>query len=244
MNHQATHETSLQNMVSRLGTVSFFKHMGESDLKDIVLAGQVRNFQADSTLFRESEHPAGLHVIVRGQVNLYRVGLQGIEYIIHILKPVTMFNEITVIDRLPNPVTAVAVVDSMTWQLSPEGYQSLVPRYPAVGYGLLYMLAKRNRLLLTHYEDLMSRPVLARTAKLLHALSKGGQQIVNRYDHPNRRIAAMAATVPEAISRSLRILKENDVIECTRSQIKIVSVETLTQYALVEPTLLKYESTG
>lgn len=234
------YETELQTMVTRLGTVSFFKHMPELALKDIVLTGQLRNYQADTWIFREGEPAAGMHVIMRGQVNLCKVGLQGIEYIVHIIKPVTMFNEVTVIDILPNPVTAVAVMDSTTWHLSPERYQNLVQRYPEVGRGMLYILAKRNRLMLTHYEDLMSRPVLARTAKLLHALSKGGQQIVNRYEHPNRRIAAMATTVPEAISRSIRILKENDVIECSRSQIKIISVEELTRYALIEPTILEY----
>jgi len=229
-------------MARRLGSVTFFKHMPEQALLDIVTAGQVRYFPADAILFREAEPAAGMFVISKGQVNLCKVGLQGIEYIVHILKPVTMFNEVTVIDNQPNPATAVAVVETRTWQLTPERYQQLVSRYPEVGLGLLNVLAQRNRQLLTHYEDLMSRPVLARTAKLLHALSKGGQLAINRHDHPNHRIAAMAATVPEAISRSIKILKENEVIECNRAQIRILSVDALTRYDLVEPTILEYRS--
>jgi CRP-like cAMP-binding protein len=157
------------------------------------------------------------------------------------IKPVIMFNEVTVIDQGPNPVTAIANIDSATWKVSPENYHELMRRYPEVGIGLLKILAERNRLFLARYEDLMSRPVLARTAKLLYSLSECGQQPINRYDHPNQRIAALAGTVPEAISRSIKILKDNNVVECTRSQIKILSTEALTDFALVEPTILEYK---
>lgn len=230
----------LQSLIARLGSVSFFKHLPESALKDIVFAGQIRNFSANSTIFREGEPSAGMHVLLRGQVNLCKVGLQGIEYIVYIIKPVIMFNEITVIDNQANPVTANTTVDSTTWQVSYDQYKMLMNRYPEVGIGLLQILARRNRLLLTRYEDLMSRPVLARTAKLLYSLSQSGQQPINRYDHPNQRIAALAGTVPEAISRSIRTLKEKGVIECTRSQIKIVSLDELITFAMVEPTILAY----
>ena len=230
----------LPSLVARLGTVPFFKGMPLAALKDIVFAGQLRHYPANSAIFREGDEAAGMHVLFRGQVNLCKVGLQGIEYIVHIIKPVIMFNETTVIDGLPNPVTAIACVDTTTWQVSAEDYQRLMKRYPEVGLGLLRILAKRNRALLARYEDLMSRPVLARTAKLLYSLSQCGQQPVNRYDHSNQKIAAIAGTVPEAISRSIKTLKENGVIECTRAQITILSIEALTSFALVDSSFLEY----
>jgi len=232
----------LHSLVGRLGNVSFFKNMPETALKDIVFAGQIRNYPANATLFREGENAAGMHVLFRGQVNLCKIGLQGIEYIVHIIKPVIMFNEITVIDGQPNPVTAVAAADATTWQVSPEPYQMLMHHYPEVGLGLLRSLAERNRLLLARYEDLMSRPVLARTAKLLYSLSQFGQQPINRTDHPNSRIAAMAGTVPEAVSRSIRIMKENGVIECTRKSITILSIAQLICAAQIDTTMLAYRT--
>lgn len=234
-------DIALQSLVARLGNVSFFKNMPVAALKDIVYAGQIRNYPAKSTLFREGEAAAGMHVLFRGQVNLCKIGLQGIEYIVHIIKPVIMFNEITVIDGLSNPVTAVAAEDVTTWQVSPEQYQILMDRYPEVGLGLLRILAERNRILLARYEDLMSRPVLARTAKLLYALSEYGRQPINRYDHPNQRIAAMAGTVPEAVSRAIKILKENGVIDCTRKLITILSVDQLICAAQIDTSILEYK---
>lgn len=244
MDSNSIHSVDQNSLVVRLGTVSFFKHMSVSALKDIVFSGQVQAYPADSTLFREGGEAAGLFVLLRGQINLCKVGLQGIEYIVHIVKPVTMLNEITVIDMQPNPVTAVAIDESITWHISPDNYHRIARTYTEVNLGLMHILAERNRILLAQYEDLMSRPVLARTAKLLYTFSNCGRQPINRYEHPNYQIAAMATTVPEAISRSIKILKENGVIECTRSQIMVLSVDALTHYALIEPSFLYYGSGG
>ncbi len=114
-----------------------------------------------------------------------------------------------------------------------------IQRYPEIGLGLLCILAERNRVLLTRYEDLISRSVLARTAKLLYCLNKDDDAPINRYEHPNNRIAAMASTVPEAVSRSLKILKKEGIIECSRAQIRILSREKLSWYAQIEPIILE-----
>lgn len=217
-----------------------FKGMPRSSIIDIIYAGQVQNISIDVPLFREGDSAAGLFVLLEGQVRLMKTGLQGIESIIYILKPVVMFNETTVVDGKPNPVTAIADEDCKVWQITPNRFQMLLRRYPEIGLGLLCILAERNRVLLTRYEDLMSRSVLARTAKLLYTLNQGEDTPINRYEHPNNRIAAMAATVPEAVSRSLKILKKEGIIECSRAQIRIISREKLSCYAQIEPIFLEY----
>lgn len=242
MDDHPRHMFDLQTLVQQMGNVSYFKGMPESALRDIVDSGQILLYRAHSVIFREGESAAGMHVLLRGQVRLTKVGLQGIESIIYLLKSVVMFNEATVIDGKPNPVTAIADQDCVTWQISYDRYQLLMQHYPELGIGLLRIMADRNRVLLARYEDLMSRPVLARTAKLLISISQNGQKPINRNEHPNQRMAAMAATVPEAISRSIKTLRLNQVIECTRAQIKVLSIDELTKVAMIEPIILEYRS--
>lgn len=234
----------LEFLVNRLCAVPHFKGMPISALKDIVYSGQLLHCLAGSVIFREGEPAAGMYVLLDGQVRLTKTGLQGIESIIYTLKSVVMFNETTVIDGKPNPVTAVADQNCTTWQIFPNRYQMLMRQYPEMGLGLLRILADRNRVLLARYEDLMSRPVLARTAKMLLALNQDGSKPINRYENPNRRIAAMAATVPEAVSRSLCVLRKKGIIECNRAQIKILSHEELIKYAQVDPIILRYPFAG
>ena len=232
----------LQNLVGRLGTVPLFKGLSEAARKEIVFAGQVLNYPAGTHIFNEGEPCSGLYVLFTGQVHLYKLGLQGQETIITIIKPVVLFNEVAVLDGGPNPVTAVAVQDCTVWQVGYGSYQLLMNRYPEVGIGLLKVLAARNRLMLIRYEDLLSRPVLARAAKILLDLSQQGQKPISRNKHSLQEIAAYAATVPEAVSRSLKTLRDKGAIEYTRSRITVISPVKLAEIAQIDPLLLGMET--
>jgi DNA-binding transcriptional regulator YhcF (GntR family) len=89
--------------------------------------------------------------------------------------------------------------------------------------------------MIDQYEDLLSRPVCARTAKLILDLTGNGQAPIDRRVHSNLELAAMAATGPEVFSRSLKKLREAGVIDCSRDQIKVIKQHRLAEMALVEP---------
>jgi CRP-like cAMP-binding protein len=145
-----------------------------------------------------------------------------------------MFNEVAVLDEGPNPVTAVAILNSLTWRLPYEEFHSLMNQYPILGTSLLRVLAKRNRELIANYEDVFSRPVQARTAKVLLDLSQNGKKSICRHKHQNPELAARAATVPEAVSRHLGIFKEIGDIDCSRARIIIKHPKHLADVAMVE----------
>jgi CRP/FNR family transcriptional regulator len=146
-----------------------------------------------------------------------------------------MFNEVSVLDGGANLATAEAVEDCVAWQIDQNRFGELLRRYPQVGLGLLRVLAQRTRLLLSKYEDLSFRSVLARTAKLLLDLSRFGEDPIDRQKHPNREMAAAISTVPEALSRSLQVFKRNGDIICTRRSIAVRNPETLAKLAELGP---------
>ena len=230
---------NIESLISRLGSVSHFKGLPESALKEIVFAGQTINYPADSIIFHEGAPCSGLFVLFTGKVHLCKQGVRGQETIIAVIKPVIMFNEVTVIDGDTNPVTARAVENCATWQINCDRFQMLMSRYPRVGTGLLQVMAMRNRLMLSHVEDLISRPILARVAKSLLDLSQGGQKPISRRVHSNMEIAARVATVHEAVSRSIKSLHEKGAIEYTREEITVSSAERLAELAQIEPIVLK-----
>ncbi len=225
----------LPSLINRLGKVSHFSHMSDVDRTRIVTAGQVHFYPAGTMIFKEGGESAGLFVLFKGRVNMCKLGLQGQETIISVIQPTIMFNEVAVLDGGPNPLTAIAVQDCATWRLSHEAFISLARNYPEVGTGLLQILASRFRAIINQYEDLLSRPVCARAAKIILDLSKQGRVSIDRGQHSNQELAARAATGPEVFSRSLKRLREEGVIECTRSQIKVCSPDQLAEVALLEP---------
>jgi len=225
----------LPSLITRLGSVSHFSHMSEMDRTRIVSAGRVHFYRGGSLIFEEGSDCAGLFVLFKGCVNLCKLGLQGQETIISIIRPVIMFNEVAVLDGGPNPLSAMAVDDCAMWRLSHEAFLSLAKNYPEVGTGLLRILASRFRAILNQYEDLLSRPVCARTAKIILDLSRHGSVPVDRRLHSNQELAAMAATGPEVFSRALKRLREAEVIDCTRAEIRVRKPGDLIEIALLSP---------
>jgi len=221
-------------LAGRLGSVQHFKHLAEADREVIVSSGQILAFPAGSIIFKEGDPCSGIFVLFKGRVNVYKLGLQGQECILDVIDPVIMFNEVSVLDGEPNPYGAIATRDCLTWRIRREPFMDLMARYPELGTGLLQVLASRTRKMINHFEDLLSRTVRARTAKVILDISDQGQKTISRRQYSNLELAALAATCPEALSRSLRTLREADVIDCSRSEINVSQPEELAELALVD----------
>lgn len=224
-----------QNMLESIKTVRHFRNLSLGELTTIVSAGRVRRFRAGETIFTEADACSGMFVLVHGMVHLCKIGPQGQVNIMSVIEPVIMFNEITVLDGGPNPTTAVAVKDCLVWQIGHEAFQGLLEKIPQVGLSLLRVLATRNRQMIAHYEDLSFRSVVARTSKLLLDLSSYGHHPIDRRTCSIGEMASRIATVPEAISRSLNVIKNSGAVRVSRTEIVIVSAEKLAELAQIGP---------
>jgi CRP/FNR family transcriptional regulator len=147
-----------------------------------------------------------------------------------------MFNEITAIDGGPNPATAVAVKDCLTWNIGFEAFENLVKQYPdpRIGLALLRVMASRTRELIDLCGDLSFRSVLSRSAKLIYDLSENGTIPINRSDYPLTDLSARVATAPESVSRSLSWLNKRRIITTDRNLITVINVPDLLEIALQE----------
>lgn len=220
---------SVNELVELLGRIKHFQDLSVAERTDFVRAGRVRTFPAGTIIYREGDPVAGLFVLLGGLVHMVKLGLQGQQSIIAEIKPIIMFNEVAVLDGGANPATAVAVQDCVVWWIGPDVFQTFLQRYPVLGLALLRLLAARMRMLLGHYEDLASRSVIARAAKLLLDLSARGSQPILRRHYTNAFLAARIATAPEVFSRALRWLCQQGAITCTRATITVRNVKALEE---------------
>lgn len=221
----------LQSLVQSLRSVRHFAHLADLDLQAIVASGQMRCFREGETIFADGEPCAGMFVLLRGLVHLCKMSPLGQVTIISVISPIIMFNEVAVLDGGPNPVTALAAQECWVWQVSHAAFQDMLKRHPALGLGLLRVLAKRQRHMLERYEDLSFRSVLARVAKLLLDLSRSGKTPIDRHAHSITEMAARIASGPEAVSRSLNALAAAGAISANRAEILILHPDLLADFA-------------
>ncbi len=223
---------NLSSLTERMKQVISFKNISDLDLSSIVQAGNIRRYSAENIIFFEGAPSYGFCVLLRGEIHLYKLGPEGQENILAVIKPVIMFNEVAAIDGEANPVSAIAYKNSIVWHADFENFQHGLETFPELGVGLLPVLARRNRKLIDKYSALSFLPVRARVAMLLLELSHHGRDTIVRKNHSIQEMAAHIATTPVVISRSLGELGEDGYIECTRKAIKIICPEKLSDLAL------------
>ena len=122
-------------------------------------------------------------------------------------------------DRGPAPVNAQALGAVTLYGFQRDDLDVMLRQYPELSQNVIQVLARRIRYLISLVEDLSFRSVVSRVAKIL---------LENLGD-----IAAMAGTAREVVSRSLRYMEDEKLIEMRRHQIAIRNKKGLEQ--LVEP---------
>jgi CRP-like cAMP-binding protein len=207
----------VDDLIAQLAHVEHFRGLPASDLRAIISLGQIRQSPAGAVLFEEDRPGSGLFVLLSGRAHLGKLSPSGQHVILTTIEPVIMFNEVAGLDRGVNPVTAVAAEATRVWQIDADGLHGLLLTHPPLALGLLHVLARRNRALLSHVEDLSFRSVSGRAPRLLLELSHEGHQPIDRRRHPNAELAARITTVPEALSRALQAFRRQGAISTTRT---------------------------
>lgn len=218
------------SLIDRMKKVEYFNNLTTGDITTILRSGEFLRIPADSIIFHEEESCYGLCVLLRGEVHLYKLGREGQEDIIAVIKPVIMFNEVPAIDSLPNPVTALAYKTSLIWRADCKSFQEGLKRFPKLGLGLLPVLARRNRKLINKYADLAFRPVRERLAIILLVKSRQGTEEIDRGENTIQQLAAHVASNPVVISRILGEFRDLGLVESNR---KFIVVKKPNELALL-----------
>lgn len=221
----------LDNLTRLLGSVPYFAQLDATTLEVVARGAFGRRCAKGQMIFLEGEPCAGLWVVEKGRVRLLRLSTEGREQVVRLLGPGEFFNEVAVLDGGPNPVSAMAAMESMLWVIERNTMLDLLERYPALAAGVIENLAARARHLLALVEDLSLRTVSARLAKLLLAQAEGGSEARRRLTQ--QEMAAQVGTVREMVSRVLRGFEQEGLIRFDRHRLIVLDREGLEKEAKV-----------
>jgi len=221
----------LDRAVGLLRSVPYFAPLDEAALEAIAQAAIRRHYGKDEVIFLEDDPCAGLCVVEEGRIKLFKVSLDGREQVVKLLGPGEFFNEVAVLDGGPNPVSAMAALESTLRIIDRRTMLDLLARYPALAQGVIENLAARARHLVSLVEDLSLRTVSARLAKLLLTQAVGGDKAPRRMTQ--QEMAAQLGTVREMVGRVLRGFEEEGLIHFDRHRIIILDQEGLENRAMM-----------
>jgi len=219
--------------VEHLKSIPYFSGLGSGELEAIRQLVFERWADRGELILLEDEPTQTVYFVVTGVVKAFKTSAEGKEQILCILRPGDSFNDVSVFDGGPNPVSAIAMSRVRLYGISKADMETLLREHPGIALNIIKVLAGKVRHFVSLVEDLSFRHVTGRVAKLLLEYATNGSE-EGKGKSPRPRLtqqdmAAMVGTAREVVGRSLKALEEEGAIRMDRHRIAIVNREVLEE---------------
>jgi len=208
-----------------LKSTLYFSDVSLAELESISNLAFEKTADRAEMVLLEGEFAENLYFVASGVVKVFKTSVEGKEQILSIVRPGESFNDVSIFDGEPNPVSAKAMGPVLLYGIKKNEMEAIVRNHPQIALNVIKVLARRVRHLLSLVEDLSFKHVIGRVAKIL--VEHIGGEMGRGPRLTQQEMAAMAGTAREVVGRSLKELEETGVIKLDRHRIVITDKEAL-----------------
>jgi len=217
-----------------LRQVLFLKTAGEEAINKLTASGQARRLAKGEQLFAEFERCRGLFVVLTGAIKVYKLDSRGRELTLSKEMPGASVGELPLFDGGNYPYSAEAAQTStLVWFVPRDRFREVMRAHPEIAERALLALGVRLRRMVQIAEAQSLYSVRARLAAYL--LEVGQERTQYRLEETNEAIGGHLGTVREVVSRTLRTLKEAQVIGLRGRWVEVLDGEELGRIAGADP---------
>jgi len=191
-----------------------------------------RAFAKGEIIFSEGDPGDGFHVIMEGQVKVFKVSSEGKEQILHLLGPTEPFGEAAVFFGRRFPASSQALTQAQTLFFPRSAFVELIGRQPSLALNMLAVLSLRLHQFADQVEDLSLKEVPGRLAGYLLFLAQaqnnpGRVQLAISKGH----LASLLGTIPETLSRIFAKMSDQGLIRVAGRTIDVLDPPKLKALA-------------
>lgn len=228
-----TRQESEGELKGLLEKVPLFMGAPDRALEIATSAVRKRIYESGTTVFQEGDKGEALYIIAKGLVKLSKVDLGGHEKTLAILQPPEFFGEMALLGQSSRSATAVTLNVVEAYLLFNDDFKRLISDYPAISLNLTTTLAARLRGMDDESQILSYQDAQGRVAYVLLRLYRGGvidlesSRALVRLTH--QELANLAGTSRETVTRALKALEGQGVIETRPKEVYITDPEGLEE---------------
>lgn len=206
---------SASTILQQLQRVPLLHGLSESVLAQVAAHTQVQVISRGQVVVRKGNNDAQMLFVLHGRLQVIDLSEDGREVGLNFLTTGDYFGELSVIDGLPRSATVVATENSVI-AILPRVYAiDLIYKNPSVIEDLLKKMARSIRRA-SSYQGILSIPnAFHRVFALLNQMTcvaPGGLIVIDNIP-TQREISIMVNTSRETVSRAIRYLIENGIVE-------------------------------
>jgi len=208
--------------------IPLFHNLPEPSLKMLENVFTEKEFSKGENIFIEGSESAGFYIIVKGRVKVYKLSPEGKEQILHIVGAKELLGAVSAFAGNPYPAHADAMEKTRALFFPRNDFMALVQKEPAVVMNMMANLAMRLQHFTRMIEDLSLKEVPGRLAAyFLYLCERKGCSDIVEIDISKGQLASLLGTIPETLSRILRRMSEQGVLEVSGRKIRLIDKKAL-----------------
>lgn len=215
----------------KIEEIPMFANLDKKFHKELYDDIYIRQYTKHSILFYEGDSSDYLHILLDGQVRLYKTSPKDTMVQLHRLNTPAIIGEYACLEQVPFPATCEFISDRGTVGLLHFKKVMEYLKDPLFSLSLLKSMTNKVMMLssLVHKETILSSE--AKVADLL----LNEEDLFNKIK--NNEIASILNITPETLSRILSKLKKCHIIVSENNLIKVCNIEAL--HIIIEKNTLK-----
>lgn len=215
--------------------IALFQDLNADARRALAAGGQIRRFAKGAMLWNVGDAPAGLHVVIDGEVRVVRI-VSGRQHVVHTEGPGGTLGDVPLFDGARYPATAFAACATTCAVFSRETLQRAIECDARLAFALLGRLASRLRQVIGRLDGANARTVRQRLSQFLVDRSAGMGAAPFTLGGTQTEVAEELGTLREVLVRELRELRDAGVIESTsRGRFLVRDVARLRRMAAERP---------
>ena len=221
--------------IEQLEVMDIFKNISKTSLEKLAYLGEVKKYTTGSHVFRDKEDVKTLYIVVSGSVSLYKLNENGNKRVIFILGTGKMINDV-IIQDLPASINCEIFEEAQILSYDKYTFLDIMENDFNLSKNIIGSLAMKVRRM---YRQLKNASGIIRMEKKLAAklwkLSKDygvpcGNGVIINMNMSITYLADLLGSKRETISRALKILSNENLIEYENKKIKVINQEKLAQF--------------
>jgi len=175
--------------------------------------GILKSYHRDEMLFNAQDEANGMYYVLSGEMRVFRMDEQGKEVEVVRIAPGDFLGEAIVFVSSAFPFFAQAAKDSKVLFFEKNAINREIEKNPLVGKFFLNLLARKCVILNTRIESLGLQTVRKRLIQYFFSHCSGEKQCLIELKLKKVDLAKMLGTISETLSRNLKQMQDEGLIE-------------------------------
>ncbi len=210
--------------------ITLFSGLHETQMAELQSHLIVRHYSKDSIVFYEEDQSEYLHLLIKGNVRLYKTSPTGKEVHMHGISAPSPIALLPALENVAFPATCAFITEGAVGLLPLENFHKCLNELD-FSLAIIKAMSKKMKLLenLLHKETVFSSE--AKIADLISTNAKIFQHL------KNNEIASILNITPETLSRVLTKLKKEEIITIKAHVVTILNKNALQD--IIETNTMK-----